>query len=61
MAKLKNPLLFALCLLPIAIVAGVFVGLYQLEILSEEMIAEVISQVGSVEVLIVVSVVQTVG
>lgn len=61
MAKLKKPLLFALCLLPIAIVAGVFVGLYQLEILSEEMIAEAVSQIGSVEVLIVVSVVQTVG
>ena len=61
MAKFKKPLLFALCLLPIAIVAGIFVGFYQLDTLSDEMIAEVVAQAGSTEILIVVGAVQTIG
>ena len=61
MAKLKKPLLFVLCLLPIAIVAGIFVGYYQLDTLSDEVITEVIAQVGSADILIVVGAVQTVG
>ncbi len=61
MAKFKKPLLFALCLLPIAIVAGIFVGLYQLDIYSDEIIAEVVAQLGSTDLLVVISAVQTVG
>ena len=61
MAKYKKPLLFALCLLPIAIVAGIFVGFYQLDTYSEEIIAEVVAKLGSTAVLIVVGAVQTVG
>ena len=61
MRKFKKPLLFALCLLPVAIVAGIFVGFYQLDTLSDEMIAEIVTQVGSTDVLIVVGAVQTVG
>ena len=61
MAKFKKPFLFALCLLPIAIVAGIFVGLYQLDTYSEEIIAEVVAKLGSTDVLIVVGAVQTVG
>lgn len=61
MAKFKKPLLFALCLLPIAIIAGIFVGFYQLDTLADEVIAEVVAQVGSTDVLIVVGAVQTVG
>lgn len=61
MAKIKKPLLFTLCLLPIAIVAGIFVGLYQLDTYSEEMLAQIVAQVGSTDVLIVVGAVQTAG
>lgn len=61
MAKFRKPLLFALSLLPIALVAGIFVGIYQLDTLSDEMIAEVVAQVGSTDVLIVVGTVQSAG
>ena len=61
MTKFRKPLLFALSLLPIALVAGIFVGIYQLDTLSDEMIAEVVAQVGSTDVLIVVGAVQSAG
>ena len=61
MTKLKKPLLFALCLLPIAIVAGIFIGIYQLSIYPDEILDEVMAQLGSTELLIVISAVQTVG
>ena len=61
MAKLKKPLIFSLCLLPIAVVAGFFVGIYQLDLLPEELMAEVIAQVGSKELLLVIVAAQTVG
>lgn len=60
MTKYKRPLLFALCLLPIAAVAGVFVGLYQLDTLSAEAVEELIREAGSVEILVIVGAVQTV-
>jgi len=61
MAKLKKPLLFVLCLLPIAIVAGIFVGIYQLDIYSDEIISEVVSELGSTDILIIVVAIQTAG
>ncbi len=61
MAEFKKPLLFALWLLPIAIVAGVFVGFYQLDIYSDEILAEVVAQLGSADLLIVIGAAQTVG
>lgn len=61
MAKLKKPLRFALCLLPIALIAGIFVGFYQLNTLSDEVIAEFVAQVGSTDLLVVIGAVQTVG
>ncbi len=59
MAKFKKPFLFALCLLPIAIVAGIFVSFYQLDIYSDEVIAEMAAQFGSKDILIVIGAVQT--
>lgn len=59
MSKFKKPLRFALCLLPIAIAAGVFVGYYQLDTLADEAIAELIAQAGSTDILIVIGAVQT--
>ncbi len=61
MTKIKKPLLFTLCLLPIAVIAGIFTGLWQIETLPEEMIAEIVAQIGSVELLIVVYAMQTVS
>lgn len=61
MTKFKKPLLFALCLLPIAIVAGIFVGFYQLDTYPAEIIAEVVAELGSTDILIVISAAQTVG
>lgn len=61
MAKLKKTLIFALCLLPIAIVAGIFVGFYQLEVYPDETIAEITAELGSTSILIVVGVLQTAG
>lgn len=58
MAKFKKPFFFALCFLPIAVVAGIFVGFYQFDIYSEEAMAEMIAQFGSKEILIVISAVQ---
>ena len=60
MRKLKKPLLFALCLLPVAVVSGIFVGIYQLSVYSEEIIQEAVSVLGSADMLILVSAVQTV-
>jgi len=61
MVKFKKPLLFALCLLPIAAVAGIFVGYYQLDTLADEVIAELVAQVGSAEILVVIGALQTIG
>lgn len=61
MTKVKKALLFALCLLPIAVVGGIFVGLYQLDVYPEEMLAEALAQIGSTDILIVVGALQTVG
>lgn len=61
MTKFKKPLLFALSLVPFAIIAGIFVGYYQMETVSEDIIQQAVAQLGSIELLIVVTVVQTVG
>lgn len=61
MSSLKRALKFALCLLPIAVVGGVFTGIYCLDLYSGEIISEVVSQLGSAEMLIVVATVQTIA
>lgn len=61
MANFRKALIFVLCLLPIAIVAGIFVGIYQLDTYPEDVIIEVVSQLGSTDLIIIISAVQTVG
>ena len=61
MTKFKKPLLFALCLVPIALVAGVFTGIYQIEMLPEEMVAEAIAEIGSIKLLVVITGIQAAG
>ena len=58
---MKKALKFTLSLLPVALVAGYFVALYQLEMLDEAILAPALEQLGSVWVLIAISMVQTVG
>lgn len=58
MKKLKKPFLFALSLLPIGAVAGYFTILYQLDFLDAASVDLAVSQMGSVEALIAVYVVQ---
>lgn len=60
MKKYKTPTLFALCLLPFAAVAGIFVSLYQLDAYPGEPLAELIAQVGSAEALVTVGTMQTI-
>ncbi len=61
MAKIKKPLLFALCLLPIALVGGWLVGLYQIDLYGEAMLEDIIAQLGSREMLLVITALQTAG
>ena len=60
MSKIKKPLLFTLALLPIAIIAGLFTQFYMLEAQSQEAIDQAVAQIGSVDMLTVVTVLQTV-
>ena len=50
-----------LCLLPIAIVAGIFLGFCQLDTLSDKVVAEFVAEAGSTDLLIIIGAVQTVG
>lgn len=59
-AKGKKPLLFSLCLLPIALASGIFAGFYQLDLYSEEMTAMLLFQLGSTEAFVAVCAVQAV-
>ncbi|MBQ8611912.1 MAG: CPBP family intramembrane metalloprotease [Oscillospiraceae bacterium] len=60
MKTLKRPLLFTLALLPAAAVGGYFVTLYQLESYDAATVAQLIGQIGSLEMLTVITVLQTV-
>ena len=58
---MKKALKFTLLLLPVALVAGYFVTVYQVEMLGDAILAPALEQLGSVWVLIAISMVQTVG
>ncbi len=60
LAKIKKPLLFAVSLLPIAIIGGFFTGRYMIDTLSPEALQEVVAQVGDLNMLTVVTMVQTI-
>lgn len=60
MTKFKKPILFTLSLLPIAIVGGLFTQFFFLDTQSEEVINQAVAQVGSVNMLKLITVVQTV-
>ena len=60
MNKIKKPLLFTLAFLPIAVVAGYFVVMYQLALFDQAILNEIISKVGSQKIIILVAVLQTI-
>ena len=59
MNKLKKPFIFSLCLLPFALVGGIFITYYQVALYPPEMLEEVFDVLGSVELLAVVSALQS--
>lgn len=58
MTNLKKSLGFSLSLLPIAIIGGIFVTLYQIELYPAEMFEPVIDQLGSIELLVLITAAQ---
>jgi len=60
MGDFKKALKFALTLLPIAVIAGIFVTIYQIETLPAEIMDEAIAEIGGKGMLIVISTLQTV-
>ena len=60
MARVKRALLFALWLIPVALVGGWFTGALQQEMLPKDMVADVIAELGSATLLNVVSALQAV-
>lgn len=58
MKKLKKPVLFALTLIPAALAGGLFTALYQLDLYDPAILANMVTQVGSVEMILLVSVIQ---
>lgn len=58
---MKKALKFTLPLLPISLVAGYFVTVYQLEALGDEILTPVLEQLGSIWILIAITMAQTVG
>lgn len=59
MQTLKKPLLFSLALMPVAIVGGIFTGIYLIDTYDPKLLAEVLAQIGSKEVLIAITAMQT--
>ena len=59
MKQLKKPILFTLIILPVAAVATVLACLYQFELYPAKTVEEAIAEVGSRELVIFISVVQS--
>lgn len=59
MKKLKKPLLFTICLLPIALIGGWFAAEYSISGMDEKTIETALQQVGSKEMLMLITAIQT--
>lgn len=57
---IKKPLLFVAALLPVMIIGGFFTGIYSFDTYTSEMQNQIIAQVGSYELLILVATIQSV-
>ena len=60
MNKIRNALLFTLVLLPVAALAGFFTAKYQMAIYDPAILEEILTQVGSAQVLTVITIAQTI-
>lgn len=60
MKELKKPLIFSLVMLPIAAAGGYFITSYQIDMFDQTTIDQIISQVGSIGNLTIISVIQAV-
>jgi len=60
MKKLKKPLIFSLVMLPIAAAGGYFITFYQIDMYDQTTIDQIISQIGSIGNLTLISVIQAV-
>lgn len=56
---IKKPLLFTLTLMPFALIGGIFTGIYMINTYDPKLLAEVVAQVGSTDVLVVITALQT--
>jgi len=61
MRKLKKPFLFTLACLPVTVVAVLLVCLYQFELYPAELLQEAVAQLGSISMVLAVTVVQNTG
>lgn len=61
MKKLKAPFLFTLALLPVAALGGYFTVLYQFEMYDPSIFETAVAQIGSKELLMVISIMQVLG
>ncbi len=59
MKTYKKPFLLSLAMLPIALIGGIFVALYQFDMYPPEVLEIALEQMGSMEVLVVVAALQT--
>lgn len=57
---IKKPLLFVAALLPAMIIGGLFTGIYSFDTYTSEMQSQMIAQVGSYELLLLVGTMQSV-
>ena len=58
--NLKKPLLFVLCLLPVALIGGWFVAQYSFSLIDESTLEEAVRQIGSKDMLMAIAAVQAV-
>lgn len=59
MSKLRKPFLFALAILPAAVIGGIFTCLYQFDLYSSEIVEEMTAQIGSREIVVLISALQS--
>ncbi len=60
MKKLKKPLLFTLIMLPFAVIGSYFAALYTLNYTNPELLEKALAQIGSKDVLVLISTIQPV-
>lgn len=59
MSRFRKPLIFSLSVLPVAVIAAIFTCLYQFELYPAEILDEAVAQLGSMELIVVIAVIQT--